>query len=40
MLLTELGNVTEVRLSHPQKALFPMLVTVFGIIIEDRLVQL
>ena len=39
MLLTELGISTDFKPVHALKAHIPMLVTVFGIVIEERLVQ-
>ena len=39
MLITELGISTDFKPVHALKAHKPMLVTVFGIVIEERLVQ-
>ena len=39
MLVTELGIVTEVRLSHRSKTAIPILVTEFGISTEVRTLQ-
>ena len=39
MLVTELGIIREVRPLHPLKAPYSISFIVFGIVIEDRLIQ-